>query len=160
MTPGRHALVAGLTAWSCAELWGPGPGVAAFAAGTVIDLDHLLDWKLNRMGRFTLRRFVDACVRFELPRFYLLAHALEWIVPCIAWALLGDTPPVVRAAGLGLLGHILMDLCGNGVSPLAYSLIWRWRRGFEARRLVIALPPEARARWGSLAAYRRGIGQA
>lgn len=160
MSPDRHAVVAALTAWGCAEIWGPGPAAAAFAAGTLIDLDHLLDWKLNRMGRFTPRRFVDACVRFELPKFYLFAHALEWMVPFIAWALLGDVSPAVRAAGLGLLGHLLMDLCGNGTSPLAYSLIWRWRQGFEARRLVVMLPPAARARWGSLAAYRRGIRQA
>lgn len=160
MTPGRHLFVSGLVAWGCAETWGPAPAAAALAAGTLIDLDHLLDWKLNRMGRFTPRRFVNACVRFELPKFYLFAHALEWIVPFLAWALAGDAPPVARAAGLGLLAHILMDLCGNGTGPLAYSLIHRWRLGFEARRLVIMLPPAARARWGSLAAYRRGMRQA
>ena len=160
MSPGRHVFVSGLVAWGCAETLGPAPAVAAFAAGTVIDLDHLLDWRLNRMGRFTPRRFVDACMRFELRKFYLLAHALEWIVPFLVWALAGDVSPVVRAAGLGLLAHILMDLCGNGTTPLAYSLLNRWRHGFEARRLVVSLPPMALERWGSLAAYRRGGRQA
>lgn len=160
MTPGRHAFVSGLAAWGCGELWGPGPAAAAFAAGTLIDLDHLIDWRLNRMGRFTPARFMNACVRFELPKFYLFAHSLEWIVPFLVYALACGVPPVIRAAGLGLLAHILMDLCGNGTTPLAYSLIWRWRRRFEARRLVVALPPTALARWGSLAAYRRGARQA
>ncbi len=157
MTPGRHAAVSGLLAAGCGFTYGAWePAVAAFVAGTCLDADHLVDFKLNRLGRFTPRRFVRACNEFRFRRFYLLAHALEWILPFLVWTALAPVAPWVRAAGLGLGAHMVMDLAGNGMSVRSYFLLYRLAHGFDSRVFVLDLPPTGLAYWGSLDAFRRG----
>ena len=154
MTPGRHAAASGLLALGCGMTWNsPAAAVAAFAAGTALDLDHLLDYRWNKAGPFSPRRFVMMCARFRLEKLYLLAHSLEWIVPFLAWAWLADGPPWLKATGLGLGAHVLMDLAGNGMRPQTYFLLYRAAVGFDSRKLVGILPPEAVAYWGSYDAY-------
>jgi len=157
VTPGRHAAVSGLLAAGCGFTYGAwAPALAAFAAGTCIDADHFLDFRLNRMGPFGPGRFVAACNEFRFRRFYLLAHALEWILPFLAWTAFGDAPDWARAAGLSLGAHIAMDLVGNGMRARAYFLSYRVMHGFDPRAFVLELPPTGLAYWGSLEAFRRG----
>jgi hypothetical protein len=131
----------------------PWAAAAALAAGTALDFDHLLDYSWNRSGRFTPGHFVRMCAQFRLDRLYLLVHSLEWIIPFLVWAWLADGPPWLKAAGLGLGSHILMDLAGNGMRPQTYFLLYRIAVGFDSRKLVAILPPEALAHWGSYEAY-------
>ncbi len=156
MSPVAHAGVSTLVALAAGETWGPAAAVAAFAGGTVIDVDHFLDWRWNRMGRFTVRRFVSRCMQFRLPRFYLVAHAGEWIVPFLLWAWLDATSPLVKGFAAGLLSHACMDLLGNGLRLPAYLLTYRWWHGFDSRRLVSRLPAGGVAWWGSERAWRLG----
>jgi hypothetical protein len=147
-----------LAAWGCAETWGPAAGAAAFAGGTLIDLDHLADWFLNGRRGFSVRAFVDACVRFKFRRFFLLAHSAEWILPFLVWAGSGAAPPTARAFALGLALHVVMDLLGNGTRPLFWSLVYRAAQGFRADAFVVRLPPEALDWWGDLDRWRRWAG--
>src|SRR5678809_643216 len=87
VSPGRHVLVSSLVATGCGVLWqSPAAAAAAFVGGTAIDVDHFIDFHLNRMGPFTWNRFVDVCSGFRLRRLYLVLHSLEVILPCLAWA--------------------------------------------------------------------------
>jgi len=154
LTPDRHLAVSGLLALGCGMTWrSPEAAVVALAAGTALDLDHLLDYSWNRSGRFTPARFVRMCAQFRLDRLYLLAHSLEWIIPFLAWSWLAEGPAWLKAAGLGLGSHIFMDMAGNGMRPMTYFFLYRWRAGFDSRKLVGLLPPEAIAYWGSYEAY-------
>ena len=158
MSPGRHVLVSGLVATGCGCLWrSPAAAAAAFVAGTAIDVDHFLDFSLNRMGPFSVRRFIDVCSGFRLRRLYLLAHSLEWIVPFLLWAALPSQPRWIQAAGVGLGLHMLMDLIGNGMLPQAYFLSFRIARRFDPLDCIFQLPAEAVAVWGDLPAWRRGM---
>lgn len=156
MSPGAHAGVSALIAVAAGQTWGPEAAVAAFAGGTAIDVDHFLDWRWNRQGRFTPRRFVERCVRFQLPRFYLVAHTLEWILPFLWWAACTPAPGWAKGCACGLLSHVVMDVMGNGMRLPAYLLVYRWAHGFDPRRFVYRLPPEAVAWWGSYGDWQAG----
>jgi hypothetical protein len=140
----------------CWAAWGRDAGVAAFAAGTLLDVDHFIDYRWNGHRDFDPGRFVRLCREYRLPRFYLFLHSLEWIVPFSVWALFFSGVPWLRASALGLILHMALDLTGNGLRPLAYVLVWRMRRSFESRRLVSKLPSEAMDYWGTQAAFMRG----
>lgn len=155
MTPGRHLLASGLVAAGCGLLWrSPAAAAAALVAGTAIDVDHFIDYRMNPTPPFTVPRFLDACNGFKLRRFYLLLHSLEWILPFLAWTAWTSGPPWVKAAGLGLGIHMAMDLAGNGMRVPAYFLVVRAFRRFDARHFVYQLPPEALAVWGSVENWR------
>ena len=156
MTPDRHAVASGILAGACYAMWGPVPAVAAFAAGTLLDVDHVIDYRWNGHRDFNPARFVRLCREYRLPRFYLFLHSFEWIVPFAIWALFLSGVPWLKAAALGLLLHMALDLAGNGLQPLSYVLLWRMRRSFESRRMVRELPREALDYWGTHAAYVRG----
>lgn len=157
MTPSRHVAVSAVLAAGCGLAWhSTEAAVAALAGGVLLDVDHGLDYLWNRVGPFTARRFVRLCVEYRLRRFYLLAHSLEWLVPFCAGAWLLPSPIWARAAALGLILHMGLDIAGNGMRLPAYFLLYRWRHGFDARAMVLRLPPEALRWWGSLAAYRQG----
>ena len=158
MSPGRQVLVSGLVATGYGCLWrSPAAAAAAFVAGTAIDLDHLIDFHLNRSGPFTVRRFVDVCSGFRLRRLYLLAHSLEWIVPFLLWTAVPAQPRWVQAAGVGLGLHMAMDLIGNGMLPQAYLLSYRAACRFDPVRCIFQLPAEAVTVWGDLPRWRRGM---
>ncbi|MEK7476728.1 MAG: hypothetical protein AAB152_13995 [Candidatus Coatesbacteria bacterium] len=157
MTPSRHAVASAALAAGCGLAWrSPEAAAAAFVGGTLLDVDHWFDYTWNRVGPFTVRRFVRLCVEYRLPKFYLLMHSFEWLIPfwLAAWML--PAPPWVRACTLGLILHMAMDMAGNGMALGAYWFVYRWRHGFDARAMVLRLPPEAICWWGSLGAYRRG----
>jgi hypothetical protein len=125
-------------------------------AGTLLDVDHFLDYRLNGHRDLDPKKFVDLCRQYRLPRFFFPLHSYEWIVPYCIWALFFSGTPWVMASALGLILHMALDLKGNGLQPLAYSFIWRVRNFFESRRLVRKLPPEALEYWGTQKAYMRG----
>lgn len=158
MSPGRHVLVSGLVATGCGALWhSPAAAVAAFVAGTAIDVDHFIDFHLNRMGPFSVPRFIDVCSGFRLRRLYLLAHSLEWILPFLAWVAVLPGPRWLQAAGLGLGVHMFMDLIGNGMWPQAYFLSYRIAHRFDPLRCIFQLPQEAVEVWGDLHRWRAGM---
>ena len=118
MMPGRHAVLSfgvGLLGW----WWSRKPATLplSLAAGTLADLDHLVD-------------YCWYALRSE-HRLILPLHGYE-LAPALWWATkryLGPqaaTPVVV----LYLL-HLLSDELENRTKPGAYSLIWRSVQGFR-----------------------------
>jgi len=155
MTPARHLLASGLVAAGCGCLWrSPAAAAAALIAGTAIDVDHFIDYRMNPTPPFTVSRFLEVCNGFKLRRLYLLLHSLEWILPCLAWVAAASGPPWVKAAGLSLGIHMAMDLTGNGMRLPAYFLTYRVARRFDARHFIYQLPPDALAVWGSVENWR------
>ncbi len=158
MSPGWHAASSAALATGAWFMWrDPVACASAFVAGTALDIDHLGDYLLNRQGPFRLRRFVVACEQYRLKKFFFFAHSLEWIVPALVCVLAFQVPPWIRAAGLGLALHMVLDLAGNGVVPQAYLVSYRLAKGFDARAFVWWLPRGGLRYWGTMAAYRRGM---
>jgi len=157
VTASRHAVVSAALAAGCGLAWNSAAAAAgAFAGGTLLDIDHLLDYRWNRVGPFEVRRFVRFCNQYRLRKYYLFLHSFEWLVPFCLVAWLAGAPPWMQAAAVGLVVHIAMDIHGNGMRLSAYFFLFRVRRGFDSRAFVLRLPPEAIRWWGSLEAYRKG----
>ena len=101
---------------------------AAFVAGALNDADHLLDYYLW-------------FVRKDRRRLYLIFHAWEYAVVALALSLTIWQHPVLLAAALGHIGHLIGDqLANRPKSKLAYSMVFRMSAGFDHRRLFEELP--------------------
>ncbi len=156
MKPDRHLAASVVLATGCWIVWeSPAVAAAALVGGTVVDVDHLLEFRLNRAGRFTVRRFVRLCNEYRLAKLHLVLHSLEWILPFTAWAFWFGGAPWARAAALGLVLHMAMDFVGNGMRAGAYFFLYRSAYGFDSRKLVVRLPNEALAYWGSFKDYMK-----
>lgn len=96
---------------------------AAAATGVLIDADHVLDY-FNYFARND-RRHV-----------YLLFHGWEFSLVALAAVIGIWYHPVLLAAVLGHLGHLVGDQLHNKpIHPMAYSFIYRASVGFSRERL-------------------------
>lgn len=101
---------------------------AAFVAGALNDADHLLDYYLW-------------FVRKDRRRLFLVFHAWEYAFAGLALSLTVWQYPVLLAAALGHLSHMLGDqLANHPKSKLTYSLAYRIGARFDRDRLVESLP--------------------
>ncbi len=93
----------------------------AVATGVLIDSDHVTDvFDRTFMGR-----------RRRMVRFF---HA--WEYTAAGFIALGIWyHPILLAATLGHLSHLVLDQVTNEVRPLAYSLIYRIRHRFARKEL-------------------------
>lgn len=113
-----------------------GVSLWSLAGGTVIDLDHCLDYHLHKerppRRSQVPRHFFDVMLKDRLERVYLLLHSWElvtgllmigWLCPArVAWAI---------PFGFGMGVHLLMDSFYLKPSVLRYSLVARWAHRFD-----------------------------
>ena len=100
---------------------------AAVGAGVLIDADHVLDyynWYVRRDERFL----------------FVPLHAWELSVVLLA-LLAAWYHPLLLAAALGHVGHLVADQVGNRLYPLAYSIGYRALRRFDRNHLGGEPPP-------------------
>jgi hypothetical protein len=111
----------------------PAAAAAFWAAGTLIDGDHLLDYWRDDGFNLDLPRFFTYFPA-RLPRFLLLfMHGWEWPLGLAALALGCAAPLWVGALAAGWLVHLLLDQRYNGrQKPLCYFFTYRWSHGFRA----------------------------
>lgn len=101
---------------------------AAVATGVLTDADHLLDFYLMY-------------VKKDRRRVFVLFHAWEYAILGLALALGVWHHSIMVAGVLGYLGHLVGDQIGNRPKhPLAYSIVYRMRSGFERSRLFQGAP--------------------
>lgn len=107
-------------------------------SGVLVDLDHFLDYAINSgMKRFTFKEMYWACLNLphlkeesEIKKVYLLLHAWEIVV--ILWIVYILTRNIYSLAlAIGYTEHLILDTVARAFHPLAYSLIYRFRRGFK-----------------------------
>lgn len=133
-------------------------GLWSLAGGTVIDLDHCLDYHLHndRPPRRSQvpRHFFDVMLNDRLERVFLLLHSWElvagllavgWLCPArVAWAI---------PFGFGMGVHLLMDSFYLKPSVLRYSLVARWAHCFDGDFFYGGV-----RRWQEEARHARGEG--
>ena len=117
----------------------------SFALGTagaslLLDVDHLWDyWFIDRQYNLNPSRFFKYYRRRLPPRRILLLHSYELLALLLVFALLTGAN-AVGGFVLGALIHLGADILprkSSGVWQVTkrYSLIYRWRRGFDSKRL-------------------------
>lgn len=139
MKPGRHLVLS--TVVSAGAYVATGSVVLAcssWAAGFLIDADHLVDY-LREFG--LPRGFRHVYASFCGPnyrRLVLVLHGWEWVVglACLAW--LGGNPWISGLA-LGMGQHLAADQWTNPVRPGTYFFAVRTWLGFDPRRFLPAI---------------------
>jgi hypothetical protein len=132
---GHIGISAALGAGIAVTAGDPAALVTAVGAGVLIDADHTLDYyQWYGKGR---REHV----------FYLL-HGWEYGVLLVFVAFIFDWNPLLLAAALAYLAHIMADQIANNGYPLTYSLLYRAMHGFNMSRVspwrVDGPPPRLR----------------
>jgi hypothetical protein len=112
-----------------------------FAGGTLIDLDHLIDFHLFSGEEFTIKNFFSWC-HSRWQRLTLIFHSYElFCVACAVAYYLDST--LVRGVLWGAGLHLLLDQIGNQknfrISPWFYFLIYRAAVGFRRENLQFPL---------------------
>ena len=127
--PYQHAIVSAvLASTTYAVTRKPAVAAGAFAAGTLIDADHLLDFAVCKITR---KR-----VWLILP-FHGWEYAAAGLALSLRW-------PLLLPAVLSYLVHLSMDQVFNGLGrPLAYSLLWRTWHRFRVERLRVKVRPHS-----------------
>ena len=156
MSPGGHLVATALACGAVQALTGSAALTAGVAAGGfLIDVDHVFDYVVFE-GQRDLRPavFLSYYTEQRARRVALLLHSYELLALLTALAWAANAVPLwgyVLGAGL----HLPLDIVFNGrvvgksLVPF-YSLIYRWRGGFEATPLLgLPVTPLARGFWRS-----------
>ena len=146
MKPPGHAaisLVIGGAMWGVTK--SPYAMVASVLTGTMIDLDHLVEY---------YRLFVKE----DRTRVYYFLHSYELLVPVFLSGYLSGWDPVVMGAAFAFLGHLLTDQLANPVSPLAYFFTYRVMKGFRREAIVKVEWEDLRKDFLSMPATRTILG--
>ena len=111
--------------------------VASLIPGILLDVDHVLDFLVQRGERFTLRGFFEVVYRRELPRCYVVLHAWEWLClfGMVVWATEGN--PWLLGLYLGWAQHMIADHLFNDAKWWSYFFLGRMTHGFK---LLAAFP--------------------
>jgi len=111
-----------------------GSGIMAawsFLAGSLLDLDHLIDYWEDYSFNIDISRFISVCYNCQLIKTRLYLHSFELLLVAAAAAYITRSS-IIAGAALGLAQHIALDQMVNKVYPASYFLIYRWRKGFYA----------------------------
>ena len=134
MKPGSHLIISsiaatGLTLGSQSWL----AGVSCLAGGVLIDLDHVIDYKIEKK-RIPLdyRQLSDFCQYDKKGKLYLIFHGVEYCVAMFVMLLLYPHP-VLLGFLCGVSLHLMCDHLFNPLRPGAYFMLFRWRKNFERR---------------------------
>lgn len=144
MLPSRHVIVSlvlggGIWAFTHSFI----AGLLCFFSGTLIDIDHLIDYVINSgLKGFSVKEFYWTCLKLphqkeqsKIKKVYLIFHA--WEIAILLWAgCLLFKNIYLLAMALGYTAHVLMDNAVHHVfHPFFYFIIYRLRRDFRTSRL-------------------------
>jgi hypothetical protein len=132
MGPGRHALIGALTGGALyASGQGPAGAAAAFAVGSLIDVDHLLDYVLAEGLTFRWSALSSGSYFRKRGKALVLLHSYECVI--LAGVLLVRFGQSALAWGVvcGAMTHLLSDVLYYRFTPLCYSFTYRLVHGFR-----------------------------
>jgi len=110
--------------------------IGAFLGGIFLDLDHVLDCYMNFGPKFDIRKTIYVCQNLKLKKIYFLLHSYEFILGYLIAIVLLQKGGLWLGIGMGISLHILLDQIVNKTHPGAYSLIYRYKVGFDHKKLI------------------------
>ena len=121
MAPQGHAVIsAGIGALVWYLTRSVAGAVTALAVGVFMDADHVLDYLWIWRGR--------------TDQLWVPLHSYELAVPMVIATWLSNWSPLLLAATLAHLGHLVTDQLSNSLSnPLVYFLTYRAWHKFRVR---------------------------
>lgn len=137
MKPLHHAAASTcFAAGTWAVTGSPALALANFAAGTLIDLDHLPEFLIKTHFKENLFTILKTELHRLSRKSWLLFHGFDLAaLVCLTLCLLGK-PALSLALAIGFLQHLILDTWYNPVKTRwAYFLIYRIRNKFESAAL-------------------------
>jgi hypothetical protein len=109
----------------------PEMAVCSFLTGVLIDVDHLLDYWLEKSFDLNIARFFKTCneCNFTITRLYF--HSIEVVIVLCAAAYCTRSL-LITGLTLGAAQHIALDQLKNKVYPASYFFTYRLFNGFKA----------------------------
>lgn len=133
MKPVYHVLVSAGTGFAFGFWLKSFPaGLACCLSGIFIDLDHCLDYYLNRReipARW--EKFWNFFVRAQMKKFYLIFHSYELILTLWFIAYMLHLNIVWLGVILGISIHVICDQIFNPFQPFAYFFTYRLKVRFD-----------------------------
>ena len=124
MGPVGHTVISlGIGAGVWAATKSPLAIPVAFCSGVLIDIDHALD-------------FYNWYFRGDRRYLLVVFHAWEFSLLGLVALFAFYYHPLLLAAVLGHLGHIITDQLANSFHPMAYSIVCRLRHRFDRPQLM------------------------
>lgn len=137
MKPLAHAVTSGVIS-ACVGLYfkSAACAVVSFAAGTLIDIDHLLDYFTSHPFTVRLKDIYDACAETRLKKLYLVFHSYEMLI--MLWVLIYafSLSNTWKALAIGLTQHMIFDQLTNPVKGMGYFFSYRLMKNFDPETLV------------------------
>lgn len=138
MSPTSHAVI---SAGTSAVFWyatGSVPGaIVCFLSGIFIDLDHHLDYWLNKKELpLDYKKLLYFSEVEKEGKPYLFLHSYELLALLWIAVFYYGLGPVWSGLVLGLSVHMIADQICNPVRPLAYFFIYRLKHGFHRGKLL------------------------
>jgi hypothetical protein len=118
-----------------AALWlgfrSTGLALGSFCTGVFIDLDHWVDYFRDYGFPKSLGHFFDAAYDRTYSQAHLPLHGWEWLAvgAAVTWCTSGNE--WVLGALVGWTHHLVADQVMNRPSRWGYSLLYRWKTGFD-----------------------------
>ena len=134
MKPTHHVIISGIAGVSLIcylNSWVA--GIACFASGVLIDLDHIIDYFAEKKKMpSSYKELSDYCAFNQKGKLFLIFHGVEYIIilffvvfwypNSLLWGILW---------GVGL--HMLCDQFSNPFRPLGYFILYRMKKNFDRK---------------------------
>ncbi len=134
------SLAASGTLYLLTKSWGL--AIASFIAGIFIDLDHFIDYFREHGINLDIKKFFRICKNAQFNKIILLFHGWEWLIVICTIAWCSGWDPLMTGIVIGLSHHMILDIFYNSKNLRAYSIIWRWSKGFEFDTVFPNLTPK------------------
>lgn len=110
--------------------------IASFVTGIFIDLDHYIDYLIDRGAPFNIREFFHSIYEETLKKIYLIFHGWEWSIILLLLGWSSGWNHWIVGVMIGYGHHMVLDALLNTHWPvLGYSLLWRWKRNFVSEAI-------------------------
>lgn len=111
--------------------------VSSFVSGIFIDLDHVLDYIFEHGLHLDIKKFFHFFYGEKYKKLTLILHGWEWLVLLVIASWLTDWNPWVTGLLIGWVQHMLLDKLYNISTFGSYSLLWRWKNGFDTNKILL-----------------------
>jgi hypothetical protein len=137
LKPLAHAVTSGVIS-ACVGLYFKSAACAAIslASGTLIDIDHLLDYFAGHPFTVRFKDIYEACEETRMKKLYLVLHSYEIVI--MLWVLIYafSLSNAWKALAIGLTQHLIFDQMTNDVNSMIYFFSYRLMNDFRSEKLV------------------------
>lgn len=137
MSPVAHVIASGaISVFVWWHLKSAACAVTSFAAGVLIDLDHLIDYYANFRFTLSIRKIYLRCLGMRLKRLYVLLHSYELVIALWAAIYAFRLSDIWKGIAIGFTQHLLFDQITNPLNTFGYFLTYRIVKGFRKEHIL------------------------